>query len=149
MANDDKSVRNLINVLRDSEKGFADLGEHLKNPAYKTYFLEESRVRGSYAQELEAAVNRVTDAQLNETGTAAGALHRAWGHTKGALGASDHSLLETAEQGEDVAKRAYKEALDDTAVSDTIRALIAQQAEHINRSHDRVKAMRDSEKVQA
>ena len=28
MANDDKAIRNLISVLRDGEKGFADIGEH-------------------------------------------------------------------------------------------------------------------------
>ena len=60
------------------------------------------------------------------------------------MGGGDHTLLETAEQGEDVAKKAYKEALDDVAVSDTLRALIAQQSEHINRSHDMVKSFRDA-----
>ena len=119
MANDDKSIRNLISVLRDSEKGFADIGEHFKDTEYKSYFLAESQVRGSYAAELERAVNFVTTADVHETGTVAGALHRVWGDVKAHLGASDHGLLETAEAGEDVAKRAYKEALADTAVSDT------------------------------
>lgn len=149
MANDNKSVINLISALRDGEKGFADLGEHIKNPTYKTYFLEEARVRGSYATELERAVNHTTNADVHESGSAAGALHRTWGNVKAAVGAGDHSLLETAEQGEDTAKKAYKEALADTSVSDTIRALIAQQAEHVNLSHDKVKAFRDAEKVNA
>jgi uncharacterized protein (TIGR02284 family) len=144
MANDDKSIRNLISVLRDGEKGFVDIGEHIKNPELKSYFLEESRVRGSYAAELEKTVNLVTDADVHESGTLAGALHRTWGDVKAHLGGSDHTLLETAEQGEDAAKKAYREALDDTAVSDTVRALIAQQAEHVNRSHDRVKEFRDT-----
>ncbi len=144
MANDDKAIRNLISVLRDSEKGFADIGEHIKDSGYKSFFLAESRVRGSYAAEIERTVNFVTDANVHETGTISGALHRAFGDLKAHLGASDHSLLETAEQGEDVAKKAYKEALEDTSVSDTLRALIAQQAEHVNQSHDKVKALRDT-----
>lgn len=149
MANDDKAVRNLISSLRDAEKGFEELGGHLKNPQYKAYFLEESRVRGSYAAELERTVNRTTSADVHETGSASGALHRAWAQTKASLGGSDHTILESAEQGEDNAKKAYKEALADSAVSDTVRALIAQQSEHINRSHDTVKAYRDSEKERA
>ena len=144
MANDSKAVRNLIAVLRDGEKGFVDIGEHIKNPEYKTYFMEESRVRGSYAAELEQAVNFVTDADVHESGTAAGTLHRVWGDIKAHLGGNDHTLLETAEQGEDVAKRAYKEALDDTSVSDTVRSLIQAQYSHVSQSHDRVKAFRDS-----
>ena len=149
MANDNKNVINLINSLHDAQKGFSDMGEHLKNPQYKTHFLEEARVRGSYATELERAVNRTTDANVHETGSAAGAMHRTWGNVKAAVGAGDHSLLETAEQGEDAAKKAYKDALDDTTISDTLRALIAQQAEHIKMSHDLVRGFRDSEKAHA
>lgn len=144
MANDDKAIKNLISVLRDGEKGFADIGEHIKDTEYKAFFLAESRVRGSYAAELERAVHFVTDADIHETGTVAGAVHRAFGDIKARLGASDHSLLETAEQGEDVAKKAYKDALADTAISDTLRALIAQQAEHVFQSHDKVRALRDT-----
>ena len=144
MANDDAVIKTLINVLRDGEKGFADIGEHIKDPAQKTYFMEEARVRGSYATELEKTVNFVTDADVHETGTIAGAIHRTVGDLKAHLGASDHSLLASAEQGEDAAKKAYKEALDDTSVSDTVRALIAQQYEHVKQSHDKVKAARDS-----
>jgi uncharacterized protein (TIGR02284 family) len=144
MANDSKAVKNLIAVLRDSDKGFVDIGEHIKNPEYKTYFMEEARVRGSYAAELEQAVNFTTDADVHETGTAAGALHRIWGDIKANLGGSDHGLLETAEQGEDVAKKAYKEALEETGVSDTVRSLIQAQYQHVQQSHDKVKAWRDS-----
>jgi len=144
MANDDKAVRNLISVLRDSEKGFAGIGEHIKDTEYKSFFVAESRVRGSYATELEKTVNFVTDADVHETGTVAGAIHRSFGDLKAHLGASDHSLLETAEQGEDVAKKAYKEALEDTAVSGTLRALIEKQSQHVSDSHDKVKALRDT-----
>ncbi len=144
MANDDKAIRNLISVLRDGEKGFADIGEHIKDPEYKTYFMTEARLRGSYATELERTVNLVTDADVHETGTIAGAMHRTFGDLKAHLGASDHSLLESAEQGEDAAKKAYKEALEAPAVSGTLRALITQQFEHVSKSHDKVKALRDT-----
>ncbi len=144
MANDDQSVKHLIAVLRDGEKGFVDVGEHLKNNEHRSFFMEESKVRGSYAGELERAVNRVTDADVHETGTAAAAVHRTWGDIKARLGGGDHTLLETAEQGEDAAKKAYQQALDDPAISDTIRALIAQQFEHVKRSHDTVRGFRDA-----
>ncbi len=146
MANDDSAVKNLIAVLRDGEKGFNDIGELLQSPEHKSFFLEEAKVRGSYASELEHAVNRVTDADVHETGTAAGAVHRTWGDLKAKLGGGDKSLLDTAEQGEDAAKKAYETALNDNAISDTVRALIAQQAEHVRRSHDTVKGYRDSYK---
>ncbi len=144
MANDDAVIKRLVAVLKDSERGFLDIGEHIKNTEQRSYFMEEARVRGGYAREIESAVNRVTDGAIDETGTALGAMHRVWGDLKARLGGGDHTLLETAEQGEDVATKAYKDALDDQAVSDTIRALIAQQAEHVNRSHARIKGFRDA-----
>ena len=146
MANDDQAVKRLVAVLRDSARGFEDVGEHIQNTEQRSYFMQESKVRAGYADELERAVNRVTDANVHETGTASGAVHRVWGDIKARLGGGDHTILETAEQGEDVAKKAYQEALDDSAVSDTLRALIAQQAEHVRRSHDIVKGFRDSSK---
>lgn len=144
MANDDLAIKNLIAVLRDGEKGFQDIGEHLEHSEHKSFFLEEARVRGSYASELERTVNRVTDADVHESGTTIGAIHRTWADLKAKLGGGDHSLLETAEQGEDAAKKAYKEALEDTNISDTVRSLINRQFEHVKLSHDKVRGFRDA-----
>ena len=144
MANDDRAIKNLISVLRDGEKGFVDIGEHLQHPEHRSFFIQEAQVRGRYAEELERAVNRTTDADVHESGTTAGALHRTWGDLKAKLGGGDKTLLDTAEQGEDTAKKAYKEALDDASVSDTVRSLISKQYEHIQESHDTVRAFRDA-----
>ena len=64
------------------------------------------------------------------------------GDLKAAMGASDHSLLETAEEAEDAAKKAYAEALD-SVLPFPIRQLLVTQSAHIQTSHDYVKAARD------
>jgi len=135
MANDDRTIKTLISVLRDGEKGYADIGQHIDNPQQKTFFLEESKVRGSYASELESTVNRATDADVHETGTTLGAVHRVFGDLMGKLGGGDHSLLKTAVGGEEAAKKAYQEALADNTISDTIRAVIAKQSQHVMQAH--------------
>ena len=132
MANDDQA-------LKDSERGYNDIGEHIKSTEQRSFYMEEAKVRGGYANELERAVNRVTDGSVDETGTVAGALHRTWGDLKARLGGGDATLNETAELGEEAAEKAYQAALNDQAVSDTIRALIAQQHEHVRRSHEIIK----------
>jgi uncharacterized protein (TIGR02284 family) len=81
-------------------------------------------------------------ADVKESGTVAGALHRAWGDLKAKLGGGDHTLLETAEQGEDEAKKAYKDALQQELPL-PIRQLLASQQAHVLNSHDYVKAHRD------
>ncbi len=140
MADQSAVVKTVIQVLHDGATGFADIGEHIQNAGMKSFFMKESQTRGEYARQLEAASGISSDVG----GTTAGTVHRTWGNLKANLGGGDHTLLETAEQGEDAAKKAYKEALEDSAVTGPVRALLQQQQPHIQASHDQVKAYRDS-----
>jgi uncharacterized protein (TIGR02284 family) len=137
-------VKSVVQVLHDGEKGFEDIGEHLKNPELKAFFLEESRHRGTFAAELEAELALASGDTKDIGGTATGAIHRTWGDLKASLGGGDHTLLETAEQGEDAAKKAYREALEGDIPSPAVRTLLIKQQTHIQASHDKVKAFRDS-----
>ncbi len=138
-----KVLDNVANVLEDSQKGFADIGEHLKDETLKRYFLAESLKRANFRGELENELHRSGVADVKESGTVAGALHRTWGDLKAKLGGGDHAMLETAEQGEDAAKKAYADALEQELPL-PIRQLLAEQQAHVLRSHDFVKAQRDA-----
>jgi uncharacterized protein (TIGR02284 family) len=139
MADEKDIVRNVVEVLHDGHKGFMDLSEHIKDPQVKTFIMKESQTRAEYASELETAAGL----KREEKGTATGAMHRAWGDIKGKLGGGDHTLLETAEQGEDAAKEAYEKALKENVVTGNVRQILQKQQIHILRSHDQVKAFRD------
>ncbi|MDP9039405.1 MAG: PA2169 family four-helix-bundle protein [Acidobacteriota bacterium] len=136
-------LKAVINILEDSQKGFADIGEHLKSETLKRYFLAESLKRANFRGELENELHRHGVADVHETGTVAGAVHRTWGDLKAKLGGGDHSLLDTAEQGEDTAKRAYKDALEQDLPL-PVRQLLSEQQAHILTAHDFVKAQRDA-----
>ena len=144
MAFEEKAVRTVIEVLHDGEKGFKSLSKELKNPTARTFFQEEAARRAEFASDLESALSVETGKRIDEGGTASGTVHRAWGELKGKLGGSDHTLLETAEQGEDVAKKAYEEALKVSGLPSTINTILRKQQPHIQQSHDKVKAMRDA-----
>ncbi len=145
MADDQSTlVKAVIAVLHDGEKGFPDIGEHLKDTSKKSFFIQEGQTRGEYARQLESAYSSATGESIETGGTGIGAAHRVWGDVKASLGGGDHTLLETAEQGEDAAKKAYKEALESSSVTGQIRTLLQTQQTHIMASHDKVKAMRDS-----
>ena len=140
----EKTVKGVINVLQDGQKGFADIGEHLKDETLKRYFLAESLKRANFRAELENELHRHGIADVHEEGTTAGAIHRAWGALKGKImDVSDHELLATAEQGEDVAKKTYKEALEKDLPL-PLRQLLAEQNSHIMMSHDYVRDNRDA-----
>ena len=95
----------LIRTLEDSQKGFADIGEHLKDITLKRFFLAESLKRANFRAELENELHRAGMADVKEGGTVAGALHRTWGDLKAKLGGGDHGLLETAERAKTLPRK--------------------------------------------
>lgn len=141
----ESTLRSVINTLQDSQKGFADIGEHLQDETLKRYFLAESLKRANFRAELENELHRHGVHDVHETGTTSGTIHRVWGDLKAKLSSSDHTLLETAEQGEDVAKKAYQEALEKDLPL-PIRQLLTEQQSHVLTSHDYVKRARDERK---
>jgi uncharacterized protein (TIGR02284 family) len=73
-------------------------------------------------------------------------VHRGWIDLKGAISKSnDHAILAEAERGEDVAKSAYKEALE-SELPANIRTIVTRQAAEVKAAHDEVKALRDATK---
>jgi uncharacterized protein (TIGR02284 family) len=133
----------LIDMLRDSHEGFTDIGTHIKDDSARKFFMEETQVRANFSGELENELHRLGVKDVHQSGMLSGKVHRAWGELKANLGGGDHTLLATAEQGEDVAKKAYKEALSEHLPGD-IRDLLTRQQAHIQMSHDKVKALRDA-----
>ncbi|HEY0759044.1 MAG TPA: PA2169 family four-helix-bundle protein [Acidisarcina sp.] len=137
------TLEKLIDFLRDSHKGFTVIGEHIKDDSARIFFLKETQVRAEFAAELENELHRLGVKDVKQSGMLSGAVHRSWGELKAKLGGGDHTLLETAEQGEDATKKAYEVALSEHLPGD-IRDILTRQQAHIQASHDKVKALRDS-----
>ncbi len=136
-------LETLIETCRDGEKGYKDAAEHVKRPDLKAFFAEQSVERGRFARELETELARLGKTGKKESGSVAGAMHRAWIDTKANLGGGDHTILESVEQGEDSAKEAYEKALNASLPSE-VQMIVRRQAESIRRAHDKVKSMRDT-----
>ncbi len=137
------ALDSVITVLLDSQKGLADIGEHINDPRLKQFLLTESLTRASYRGELEEVLHQNGVHDIKESGSTLGTLNRAWGDLKAKLGGGDHTLLETAERGEDEVKKAYADALEQDLPL-PIRQLLATQQEHILESHDFVRDQRDT-----
>jgi uncharacterized protein (TIGR02284 family) len=139
----EKVLLDVIKSLQDGAKGFAEIGEHLKDQKLKLYFLAEGQRRAQFRAELENELHREGVADVSESGSTAGAMHRAWGELKAKLGGGDHTLLETAEQGEDEAKKAYKDALEHE-LPKPVRELLTTQQAHVVNVHNYVRDHRDA-----
>ena len=62
----EKVLLEVIKVLNDGQKGFADIGEHLKDDTLKRYFLAESLKRANFRAELENELHRAGVADVKE-----------------------------------------------------------------------------------
>jgi uncharacterized protein (TIGR02284 family) len=139
------ALRTVIQTLIDGQEGFKKIGEHIKDETLKEYFLAESLTRAQFRGVLESILHQEGVHDVKESGTASGSIRRAWGDLKSALGGGDHSLLSTAEEGEDEAVEAYSKATE-TYLPLPVRQVLTTQQAHIEKSHDFVKAARDTKK---
>ena len=137
------ALLSVIRTLLDGQKGLAEIGDHLKDERLKRYFLAESLKRAQFRGDVEEVLHQNGVHDIKESGSVAGTLQRVWGDLKAKLGAGDHALLESAEQGEDAAKEAYADALKQDLPL-PVRQLLAEQQEHILTSHDYVRSQRDA-----
>jgi uncharacterized protein (TIGR02284 family) len=141
-------VENLIETNRDGQKGYKEAAEHVKRPDLKTYFNEQSMERGRFAMELQAELAKLGKPDKKVSGSAGGAMHRAWIDTKVALGGGDKTILESVEAGEDTAKDTYNKALSGN-LPETVRAMVQRQAASVQQAHDKVRNLRDQAKAAA
>ncbi|MGA8729657.1 MAG: PA2169 family four-helix-bundle protein [Terracidiphilus sp.] len=141
----ESTLRNVIEVLIDCQERFQEIGDHLQDETLKRYFLAESLKRARFRGDLENVLHQEGVHDVKESGSTGGMLHRKWADLKAKLGLGDHTLLETAEEGEDTAKKVYSDAMKEFLPL-PVRQMLATQAAHIETSHDYIKAARDSRK---
>jgi uncharacterized protein (TIGR02284 family) len=103
----------------------------------------KAQKRAGFASELQSALLKLGKSEKKESGSVAGALHRAWIDTKASLGGADKTILESVESGEDKAKEAYEKALA-AALPPDIAEIVQRQARSIRTAHDKVKNLRDA-----
>jgi uncharacterized protein (TIGR02284 family) len=118
------------------------IGEEIQDPNIKLYFLDESLVRAEFRGDLESILHHEGVHDIAESGTVSATLNRAWGEIKAKLGGGDRSLLETAEQDEHAAIKAYAQALQQELPLPVRQTLIS-QADRIQLFHDYVRAIRN------
>ncbi|HEX4757636.1 MAG TPA: PA2169 family four-helix-bundle protein [Terracidiphilus sp.] len=139
----ESTMQNVIENLVDSQQGFLQIGERLQDPTLKRFFMAESLRRAEFRGELETILHHEGVHDIEESGTVAGTVHRVWADLKSRLGGGDHTLLATAEEGEDAAREAYEKAIGTSSLPLLIRQLLTTQAAHIQLSHDYLRAARD------
>ena len=140
------TINGLIETLKDGQKGFKEAAEAVKDPQLKSLFDQYSQQRSRFATELQNQAKSLGETEPEKTGSAAGAMHRAWINLKSATtSGDDHAILAECERGEDSAMNEYKEALENGLTS-PLRDIVSRQYREVMAAHDRIKNLRDTAK---
>ncbi|MEP6704189.1 MAG: PA2169 family four-helix-bundle protein [Acidobacteriota bacterium] len=137
------TLNGLIETCKDGQNGFKEAAEGVERSDLKSLFYEFSQQRSQFAGELQSLVQSLGGDPEN-SGSIAAALHRGWINIKSAVTGKDESaILNECERGEDSAKNAYKNALEEALPANVMETIQTQYAA-VQSAHDRVKALRDS-----
>jgi uncharacterized protein (TIGR02284 family) len=141
----ESALRSVIQTLIDGQEGFKSIGVQLKDEALKEYFLAESLTRAQFRGVLESILHQEGVHDVKESGTIAGTALRTWGDLKATLGGGDSSLLSTAEEAEGQTMAVYSKAVE-SYLPLPVRQVLTTQFAHIEKSHEFIKAARDTKK---
>ena len=150
MTNPDKDaikvLNDLIDVCEDGHKGFETAAESVKDVRYKDLFRRNGMQRARFVTELQDEVKRL-GGKPDDSGTAAGALHRGWINLRTAVTSKDEkAMLSECERSEDHAVKTFREA-SAKPLPETVRVLVARQAGEVQHAHDTMRSLREAEKA--
>ena len=143
-------LNGLIEINNDRVTGYQKAVEETKNldVDLQTVFNSMANDSKKYAAELTQEVNKLGGEPATGT-TNSGKFYRVWMDVKATFTGHDRqSVLENCEYGEDVAQKAYNEALASDAEMDAdIRQLITAQQSALKAAHNLIKKYRDMHKA--
>ena len=140
------TINNLIESLKDGQKGFKEAADAVQAPQLKSLFTEYSQQRARFASELQMQARSVGEAEPETSGSAAGAMHRGWINLKSAITSKDETaILAECERGEDSAVQEFEKAMRENLPS-ALRDIVSRQYSEIKSAHDRIKHLRDAAK---
>jgi uncharacterized protein (TIGR02284 family) len=146
MSDDAKAAKELVETLKDGERGFADAAEKLrdgKHPEWATTLQRFSDQRAGFWREIVDMGHDYGD-DVDESGTVAARVHRGWIAVKDALTGDDpEAVLKAALTGEDHAVSEYEDALEKD-LSAGFREVVVRQQAAVVAARDEVNALQQA-----
>jgi len=144
-------LNGLIEINNDRIEGYERAAHEIRDTTQaelKSLFFKMSEDSRSFKNELSEAVISLGGEPTQST-TVSGKVYRVWMDVKNAFSNDDvKAALESCEYGEDVALKAYQEALQaEVNWPSNISATVSTQRQQLRESHDKIKAYRDQYKV--
>lgn len=107
-----KGLEELATQARNSEQGYKQSAESVKDADLRSTFSDLSRERGEQANELDQIIRRLGGTPPSPQGSAVGVAHRTWVNLKSAITGGDRqSILQEVFRGESYAEETYDKFL--------------------------------------
>jgi uncharacterized protein (TIGR02284 family) len=143
MSDDEKVAKDLVETLKDGERGFASAAEKLRDSdraEWATTLQRLAEQRAGFRREIVEMGHEYGD-DVDESGSVAASLHRGWISLKDALTGDDAgSVLGAAVTGEDHAVSEYEKA-EKQDLSAGFRDVVSRQRVAVVAARDEVKAL--------
>jgi uncharacterized protein (TIGR02284 family) len=135
-------LNDLAETSKDSERDFRKAADDTRNQQLKPLFTSRANDCSHDALELQDMVARL-GGRPHLHGTLAGAFYRSWLDIRTAFATRDDSaILAERERGEKIARRHYREALDEDLPAD-VRLIVERQYRGVLQNHARLRELRD------
>jgi len=144
VSDDNQVAKELVETLKDGERGFASAAEKVRDsdhPEWATLLERLSEQRAGFHREI-VALGHDYGEDVDESGTLAATVHRGWISLKDALTGDDAGgVLKAAVTGEDHAVSEYEKALQQD-LSPGFRDVVSRQHAAVLAARDEVKALK-------
>ncbi len=140
-----EALNDLIEINNDRIEGYKKASTQTNNSELVAIFLERAKQSKNYADTLRQVVESKGNKAAEGT-TMRGKIYRTWMDIKSTFGNDDQvDVLESCEYGEDAAKEAYEEVLEEE-LPEEIRTLLQNQYNALLISHNHIRTLRDKAK---
>ncbi|MER7072763.1 PA2169 family four-helix-bundle protein [Terrabacter sp. NPDC000476] len=147
MSDDAKVAKELVETLKDGERGFTSAAEKLRDSdraEWATTLQRLAEQRAGFRREIVEMGHEYGD-DVDESGSVAATLHRGWISLKDALTGDDAgSVLGAAATGEDHAVSEYEKGLEQD-LSAGFREVVSRQHAAVVAARDEVKALQTAD----
>ncbi len=142
------ALNDLIIINNDRYEGYQKAMEQTKDSDLKSLFSKYSIQSKGYATSLRNLFPAGEEQPARDETRISGKFYRAWMDVKNALSSDDRqAVLNSCEYGEDVAKKAYENVLEDREnLSEDVLNTVQDEYDELLDAHNTIKGLRDANK---
>ncbi len=137
-------LNDLLEKNYDSEKGFKNAADDVKNERLKTFFRNKAQERYDFGHELKSEIRNFGKSPEKGSSVKADA-HRTWMNLKAALsGDKEEAVLEEVKRGEKLAVEDYNKVIKEVELPPSTENLLIKQKNAFQKTLEEVKALEAS-----